>query len=256
MRQERRNLTDILNNIKQLVNIATAFSKLSKEYFEPLVTYLEEKKKIFETIRDENIYRSVFRTLIYDDSSNRRPIIDILRKLHEKLSSKSSSSMEQEFKYIKESLNSIFSYYNSSRSDFSRYESNKKRYSFISKLYSYIIMSELIKQNSEYKRLYEDVKVGKTNHFLTKKIIAKNSERILRGQPNEYRESEGRLANEMKVTPLLETIFKDVTEKGEFNDSNELLKYLVEGDNGKEKYLRFDPPQDISSSSTSSSFDI
>lgn len=243
-----------LNNVKQVMNIASVFSKISPEYFEPLLKFLDERKKVFETIRDENIYRSVFRKLIYDDGSKRRPVIDILRKLHETLSSKNTESMSDEFKTIKDSLNSIFSYYNSNRSDFSKYETNKNRFPFISKLYAYLIMSDLVKQNSDYKRLFEDTRVGKTNHFLTKKIVAKNLERILRSQPDEYREkaSNGGLENEKKVTPLLEAMFKEVSEQGAFNDNSTLLTALIEGDNGKEKYFRFDPPETSPSSSSSS----
>ena len=239
-----------LTNVKQVMNVATVFSKISPEYFEPLLKYLNEKQRAFETIRDENIYRSLFRKIVYDDGSKRRPIIEILRKLHETLSSKSSGSSSEEFKVIRDSLNAIFSYYKLSHSDFSKHESNKKRYPFISQLYAYLIMSELVKQNSEYKLLYEDSRVGKTNNFLTKKIIAQNLERILHRQPVDYKNAgQGGLENEKKLTPFLEAMFKEVSEKGEFNDNSTLLKALVEGINGKEKYLRFAPPDDSSSSS-------
>lgn len=242
-----------LTNVKQVMNIAKVFSKISPEYFEKLLNYLDERKKVFETIRDENIYRSVFRIIVYDHGSKRRPIIDILRKLHETLSSKNSENTSEEFKIIKDSLNSIFTYYNNSRTDF-KDESNKNRYPFISKLYTYLIMSELVKQNNEYKRLYEDARIGKTNHFLTKKVVAKNLERILRSQPDDYREKkdQGGLENEKKVTPLLEAMFKEVSEQGAFNDNSTLLTALIEGDNGKEKYFRFEPPEITSSSSSSS----
>lgn len=243
-----------LTNVKQVMNIAKVFSKISPEYFEKLLNYLEEKKKVFETIRDENIYRSVFRPLIYDEGSKRRLVMDILRKLHERLSSKNSGNTSEEFKVIENSLNSIFQYYRNSLTDFSKYEFNKNRFPFISKLYTYLIIGELIKQNNEYKRLYEDGRVGKTNHFLTKKVVAKNLERILRSQPDEYRKNENKdgLKNERKVTPLLEAMFKEVNEKGVFNDSSTLLAALVEGDEGKEKYFRFEPPEITSSSSSSS----
>lgn len=233
-----------LTNITYLVNIAIAFSKISPEYFSLLLDDLEKKKKTFEAIRDENIYRRYFRPMMYNDDNNERPIFDIFRKLNEKVESiNSSSQLTDNLKIVKDSLASMFKYYIDNVTDFQRHE---KRLPFISYVYTYILLSNTITNDSDYKILYDDEKVGKKNDFITKKIVMQNTKRIIRGQLNAYRDNEKAgvigLENENKLTPLLEEIFKNIEEQAKFEENDEVLKGLTEGNNGVEKYVRFEPP--------------
>lgn len=233
-----------LMNITYLVNIAIVFSKISPEYFSVLLDYLEKKKKTFEAIRDENIYRRYFRPMIYDDDSKERPIFDTFRKLNEKLESiNSSSQLTDDLKIVKDSLASMFNYYRTNVSEFQRHE---KRLPFISYVYTYILLSNTIKNNRDYQLLYNDETLGKKNDFITKKIVMKNTYNLIRGQLNAYRDNEKSgvigLENENKLKPLLEEIFTNVEEKANFEENDEVFKGLTEGINGVEKYVRFEAP--------------
>lgn len=230
--------------INKLINIANVFSKIFPEYFSVLMDELEMKRKVFETIRDEQIYRSYYRPLLYNDNNKDRPIFDIFRKLNEKLSSIRKGDSTEESKVIKDILSSVFIYYQNNISEFRRHE---KRFEFISYLYSYILLSSKIRDNREYQLLYNDDRIGKKNDFITKKVLFKNIEKILKGQINQYRDNEksGKIGldNENKTFPLLENVFKTIEEEGVFKENDELLENLVNGINGSEKYIRFEPPE-------------
>lgn len=237
-------------NIQTIMNIANVLSSsISKSYFEPLLNKLSEYKTKVETIKDKVIYTKHFHTILYT-GENQRNLFDIFRKLNEKLNEIKPTRTSEESKHIFKSLKQIFQNYNDSIGTYSHTNLTKRK-SFISSLYMYILLSDKLKDHEDFKSLTDRNNINNTK---ARSIITDNLKKLLHSQKEEYITHSESFKNETSTKEGLQNIKKNIKETGNLNDNSSLLTELINGKDGKEKYIKFDynPPNSSSSSFASS----
>lgn len=239
-------------NVKQIMLLLDVLSKNVPNYFDSLKNKLSDYQTKFETLKDENIYKEKFHDYLFS-GEDKRLVFDTFRKLNEKMDSLSEKeTTDENLKKTKKSLNKIFDNY---RRNISKYNSGRisssieSRDNFISNLYTLLLLSKDLENNSEFKSLMEYRSVK--NSMKTRSIISDNLQKLLDNQYKDYaRGTTFKLQFEIKDN--LTNMNTSIKDTGKFEESSNLITSLIEGRNNKEKYINFDYDEPKNSSYSSS----
>ena len=237
--------------VDKIMKLLNTFNKAlpGENYFAPLSSKLDEYQKRFEALRDEAVYKKEFRDILYSGEKERL-LFDIFRKLNDKMNTVVKERTSEDSKKIQKSLTTIFSNYSNSISTYSSRISSsiQPRDRFISDLYTFILLSKELENKQDFKDLINS-QVDK-NSMKAKSIITDNLKKLLKNQHRGYsNKEEFKLQKEVSTT--LNNITKTIQDTGKFDDDANLVSQLIEGKDGKEKYINFDYNESSSSSSSS-----
>ena len=151
---------------------------------------------------------------------------------------------------IHKSLTQFFQNYNNSMGTYSHRDLNERK-SFISDLYMYILLSDKLKDHEDFKSLTDQNNINNTK---ARSIITDNIKKLLHSEREVYKTHPESFTNERSTKEKLKIIRKDIKDTSKFNDNPSLLTELINGKDGKEKYIKFDysPPKSSLTSSLSS----
>ena len=231
--EEYKNDKEKIDRIMVLVN---TLNKALPNYFDALLSKLNDYKNRFEVLKDKFIYKKHFKEMLYS-GENKRLLFDIFRKINEKMNSVVKDRTSEESKKIQKELSTIFGNYTSIISAYNvRMDQGvKTRSEFISNLYTVLLLSKELENNKDFISLMNDVKTS----MKTRSIISTNLKKLLQDQKNEY-SSGTSFENQKDVEKKLKEIDKNIRTSGKFEYDTDLITQLIEGKKDKEKYINFE----------------